>query len=365
MAAGNSFGDLYRVTTYGESHGLSVGAVIDGCPSGIELSMAKIQHEMDRRKPGQSSVTTQRKEADIAHITSGVMPTNDEDKVITTGHPIHLFCNNTNFKTGKYKPIKHNFRPSHADYTYWAKYRVRDWRGGGRSSGRETIGRVLAGGVAKQVLSKYCPDLQVLGCTVKIAGIEAVIRDYEYAERNQLRCPDKRVYERMLRKVKTAKKNHQSLGGAVEVIAKNVPAGLGEPVFDKLNAVLMHALGSIGAVKAVQIGIGTEVESMVGREYRDIKRWKEGRMAYASNNAGGIEGGISAGIDLVCRLSVKPTPTVTETEILMPNESGKNETKVIEGDHDPIIMPRMVPVAEAMMAITLLDFLLKQRAYRE
>ena len=365
MASGNSFGDIYRVTTYGESHGGGLGVIIDGCPAGLELSMKKIRHEMNRRKPGQSDVTTQRKEADEALISSGVLHTSRDGIVKTMGHPIHLYVLNKDADPSKYFPIKHNFRPGHADYTYWAKYGTRDWRGGGRSSGRETVGRVLGGAVAKQVLEKYCPDLQILGCTVNVGGVEAVLRDYGYAESNKIRCPDKNVFDAMMEKVDYAKKNHDSVGGAVEVVAKQVPAGLGEPVFDKLNAVLMHALGSIGAVKAVQIGAGINVENALGYGYRDAKEWQDEKMIYHTNNAGGIEGGISTGEDIVIRLSVKPTPTATGVPLLMPTEDGENEEKVIEGRHDPTIMPRMVPVAEAMTAIVLTDFLLKQRAYRE
>lgn len=363
MAAGNTFGDLFRITTYGESHGDMLGVVIDGCPSKLELSIEKIQHEMERRKPGQSNkVGTARKEPDKSQISSGYMPPEKECVIVTTGQPIHMYVINEGAKSEKYIPIKISFRQSHADYTFWVKYNIRDWRGGGRSSARETVARVMAGAVAKQALQNYTRT-KVFGATVCVGGVEAVKRDYEYAETNILRCPDPDVYEAMMDRVKEAERRNDSVGGAVEVVAKNVYAGLGEPVFDKLNALLMHALGSIPSVKAVEIGDGRKVESMFGAEYRDVKEWVNGKMIYRSNHGGGIEGGISNGEDIVTRLSIKPVPTIIGTPILMPDEEGKNEMKTMSGDHDRTIMPRAVPVAESMMWITLFDCFLKQKAY--
>jgi chorismate synthase len=280
----------------------------------------------------------------------------------TTGAPIEMIVMNKDADSSKYNNISDKFRPGHADYTYFAKYGFRDPRGGGRSSARETAARVMAGAVAKQILKKY-EGLEISGATVCIGGIEAIKRDYVYAENNMLRCPDPAVYELMLAKVEKAKANNDSVGGAVEVVARRVQEGLGEPVFDKLNAVLMHAFGSIGAVKAVEIGLGKKVESMLGSEYQDQKAWSGINMNYQTNNAGGIEGGISNGEEIVARLSIKPTPTRTGVKMVLPTEDYTNEEVEISGRHDPIIMPRLVPVAEGMMAITLVDFLLKQKAY--
>ncbi len=360
--AGNTFGDLYRITTFGESHGKLIGVIIDGCPPGFELDMTEIQRELDRRKPGQSKVTTQRKESDKVIINSGVF----EGR--TTGAPIEMIVLNEDADSSKYENIKDKFRPGHAmpchaDHTYFIKYGLRDWRGGGRSSAQETAARVMAGAVAKQILRKYCLT-EIIGATVCIGGIEAVKRDYAFAETNPLRCPDPDVYDSMMAKVEEAKKNNDSIGGAVELLAINVPTGLGEPVFDKLNATLMHALGSIGAVKEVGIGYGRKVESMLGSEYNDKMSAELGRIKYFTNHAGGIIGGISNGENITARLSVKPTPTRSGITMSLPTEDYRNEEVTLAGRHDPIIMPRLVPVAESMMAITLTDYLLKQKAYK-
>ena len=354
--AGNSFGDVYRITTFGESHGPCVGVIIDGCPSRLELNLEDIQKELDRRKPGQSKVTSQRKEPDKVIIDSGIF----EGK--TTGQPIGMRILNEAADSSKYENLRGKFRPGHADHTYHLKWGIRDHRGGGRASARETAARVMAGAVAKQILRKYA-GTEIIGCTVNIGGIEAGKRDYDFIEQNILRCPDPDVYEAMLQKVESARQNNDSIGGAVEVIAKNVPAGLGEPVFYKLNAVLMQALGSIPAVRKVGFGRGSEVENMLGSEYNDQMRAENNRIIHLTNNAGGIVGGISNGEDIIARLSVKPTPTRTGIPLILATEDYRNETVVIEGKHDPVIMPRLVPVAEAMMAIVLTDYFLKQKAY--
>ncbi len=354
--AGNSFGDLFKITTFGESHGKAIGVIIDGCPSGLDLDIAQIHNELDRRKTGQSKVTSQRKESDKVIINSGII----DGK--TTGTPIEMVVFNEDADSSKYENIKDKFRAGQADYTYFVKYGLRDWRGGGRASARETTARVMAGAVAKQILKKYC-GVEIFGATVCIGGVEAVKRDFNYSESNILRCSDLDVFDSMLEKVEIARKNNDSVGGAVEIVAKKVPAGLGEPVFHKLDAVIKFALGSIGAVTSVSIGVGSKVESMFGSEYQDKKEWQDNKMHYYSNNSGGIEGGISNGEDIVVRLSVKPTPTRTGIPLVMPTENGENKEVIVEGRHDPIIMPRLVPVAEAMLAITLLDFVLKQKAY--
>lgn len=354
--SGNVFGDLYRITTFGESHGKLIGVVIDGCPAGLELDLDKIQYELDRRKPGQTIVASQRKEEDKLIINTGLY----EGR--TTGAPIEMVVMNKDADSSKYNNISDKFRPGHADYTFFAKYGFRDPRGGGRSSARETAARVMAGAVAKQILKKY-EGIEVYGATVCLGGIEAIKRDYVYAETNMLKCPDPAVYDLMATRAEDAKRNNDSVGGAVEVIARNVPVGLGEPVFDKLNAVLMHALASIGAVKAIELGLGRKVEGMLGSEYQDQKEWNGTNMNYHTNNAGGIEGGISNGQDIAARLSIKPTPTRTGVKMVLPTEDYMNKEVEITGRHDPIIMPRLVPVAESMMAITLVDFLLKQKSY--
>ncbi len=353
--AGNSFGDLYRIITYGESHGNEIGVVVDGCPSGLELNIRQIQYELDRRKPGQSKVTTQRKEKDIVEIDSGVF------NGITLGTPIKLSVKNCTFDSSKYENIKDKYRFGHADHVYFAKYGIRDYRGGGRASARETIGRVIGGAIAKQILKKY-NNTEVKGCTVNIGGIEAIERNYNYIEKNILRCPDSKVYKKMMKKVDEVIKKNDSIGGAVEVIAKNVPIGLGEPVFDKLSADLMKAFGSIGAVKGVYIG-NKNVEKMLGSEYNDKMTAENKRIRYLTNNAGGIIGGISNGENIIARLSVKPTPTRKNIEMTLPTEKYENKRVIIKGEHDSIIMPRLVPVAEAMMAMVLVDYLLKQNAY--
>jgi chorismate synthase len=357
MAAGNTFGDLYKITTYGESHGKSIGVIIDGCPSGLKLDLKKIQQELDKRQPGQSKITTQRKEDDKFEIHSGVY------KGITLGTPIMIIVMNKNFDSSKYNNIRNKLRPGHADHTYQAKYEIRDANGGGRSSARETIGRVLGGAIAKQVLNQYS-HIKIIGYTACVGGIEAIKRDFNFIEKNDLRCPDKTLYKSMKLKVTKAISNKDSIGGAVEIIAKNIPLGLGEPVFDKLSSNLMESLGSIGAVKGIEIGSGKQVENMLGSNYNDQIIAKKGKIIYKTNNAGGIIGGISNGEDIKLRLSVKPTPTRNEIPLNLPTQDGKkNKEVIIKGNHDPIIMPRIVPIAEAMVAITILNFLLKQKAY--
>lgn len=354
---GNSFGDKFRITTFGESHGLSLGVIIDGCPAGIKLDLKKIQKELNRRRPGQSKITSQRREQDKVEIHSGVF------KGVTTGTPIMLLVRNNEVKSISYENLKDKFRPGHADYTYMLKYGLRDYRGGGRSSGRETVARVLAGAVAKQVLSKIS-NTEIIGCVVNVGGIEAQKRDYNFAEKNILRCSDKRAYPEMIDRVKIAIKNKDSIGGAIEIRIKNPPKGIGEPVFDKLDAKLAQAFMSIGAVKAVGIGDGIKVEEMFGSEYNDLMKADKNRIKHLSNNAGGIIGGISNGEDIVARISVKPTPTRAGVSMMLVDEKLKNKKVKISGRHDPTILPRIVPVVESMAAIVILDQLLKQRCYK-
>ncbi len=360
---GNSFGKLYNLTEFGESHGAGIVGVVSGCPSRFEIDVKRVQYELDRRKPGQSRVTSKRPEKDKIHFLSGVMETEHKDFLITTGAPIGLAVWNKAADSSKYENLRKAYRPGHADHTAELKWGIREWRGGGMFSARETIARVAGGAIAKQILEKFC-QVQIYGYTACVGGVEAKTVVPEYIEQNMLRCPDPEMYEAMLAKVDGAIAQKDSIGGAVGVIAKNAPKGLGEPVFDKLQALLFHAFGSIGAVQGVEKGLGRAVESMLGSAYNDQMRAVDGsRIEYLTNHAGGIIGGISNGEDISFRLSVKPTPTRKDVPLILATSDFRNEEITIKGKHDPVIMPRMVPVAEAMMAITLLDCWLQQRAY--
>ncbi|MBI3599043.1 MAG: chorismate synthase [Nitrospinae bacterium] len=348
--SGNSFGRLFRITTWGESHGPALGVVIDGCPAMLDLREEDIQVELDRRMPGNSEASSPRKEADRVEILSGVF----EGK--TTGAPISLLIRNMDADSSKYEKIKDVFRPGHADYTYLAKYGIRDYRGGGRSSGRETAGRVAAGAVAKKILR--IKGIKITGYTKQIGDILAVDMDFEEIEKNDVRCPDKNAAQRMLDKIREVKKSGDSVGGVVEIMASGVPAGLGEPVFDKLDADIAKALMSIGAVKGVEIGAGFESASLLGSQNNDEIYIKNGKAVFRTNNAGGILGGISNGDDIVARIAVKPTASIAKMQRSVDIHGKETDIKV-EGRHDPCICPRIVPVAEAMMAITIADHLLR------
>lgn len=351
--SGNSIGKLFRVTTFGESHGAAVGCVVDGAPANLQLSEADIQKELDRRKPGQSSVTTQRKETDTAKILSGVF----EGK--TTGTPIAVIVENKNFDSSKYEPIKNCFRPGQADFGYWKKFGFRDWRGGGRASGRETIARVAAGAIAKKVLEKK--GIKIMAYSIEIAGEKAKSFDENEIEKNSVRCADAVAAKKMEQAILKARAKGNSVGGIVEIIARGVPAGLGEPVFEKLDAEIANALMGIGAVKGIEIGTGFEAAKKTGKENNDSMRFEKGKIVFDSNNAGGILGGISTGADIIARIAVKPTPSIsTEQETI--NEKMENKKIKIEGMHDPCVCPRIVPVAEAMLAIVLADALMQQQA---
>lgn len=346
--AGNTFGNLFRITTWGESHGKALGVVIDGCPAGLELCEADIQPYLDRRKPGTSSITTQRKESDTAEILSGVF----EGR--TTGTPISLIVRNTSQLSGDYDNIASCYRPGHADYTYDAKYGFRDYRGGGRSSGRETIGRVAAGAIACKILN--CLGIKVQAYTRAIGPIAI---DYSRFDADAIlttptAMPDieaDRAACAYLEKLKTA---CDSTGGCMECTVTGLPAGIGDPVFEKLDACLSKAVMSIGAVKAVEIGDGTEVSLKKGSENNDAFRIREGKTVKATNHAGGILGGISDGSALLLRAYVKPTPSVYLPQQTV-NKAGEEIELRIKGRHDPVIVPRAVVVMESMVAITVLD----------
>jgi chorismate synthase len=351
--SGNSFGQIFRITTFGESHGPGLGVVIDGCPPGVPLATDFIQLELDRRRPGQSEVTTPRKEADLVEILSGVFEGH------TTGTPIAMLIRNLDADPSAYEHLRRVFRPGHADYTYYMKYGIRDHRGGGRSSGRETAARVAAGAVAKQIL--YSHKIFVVAGTIQVGGIRAMVFDPFVVEENALRCPDPAYAELMLAEVNQARERGDSIGGVVEVRARGVPAGLGEPVFGKLDADLAYALMGIGAVKAVEIGDGWAVASRLGTENQDPFIQDHGKIRSEMNRAGGILGGISTGEEIICRIAVKPTASIAAEQRTVDLE-GRATTIQIKGRHDPCICPRIVPVAEAMTALVLVDHLLRQRA---
>ncbi|HJN02760.1 MAG: chorismate synthase [Nitrospinota bacterium] len=350
--AGNSFGDAFRITTWGESHGPAIGVVIDGCPAGIPLKKEGIQNELNRRSPGQSSITTSRKEPDKVEILAGLFDG------ITTGQPISLLIKNQDVDSSKYEKIKNLFRPGHADFTYLAKYGIRDYRGGGRSSARETTARVACGAVAKKILQKN--KIAITGHTVQIGFIKAEKFSQKEIEKNPVRCADKKAAQKMVNEIRRAKKAGDSLGGIVEVIAKRVPPGLGEPVFDKLDADIAKAMMSLGSVKGIEIGNGFAVSSMKGSEANDELIVKSKRISTKTNHAGGIVGGISNGNDIIVRLAVKPTASIAQEQRTV-NRKGRPKKINVEGRHDPCICPRIVPIAESMLALVLADHLLKQK----
>jgi len=345
---GNSFGKLFKITTWGESHGLAVGVIIDGCPSGLELTILDIRKELDKRRPGQSNIVTARNEADKVEIVSGLF----ENK--TTGTPISLIIKNKDVDSSKYESIKNLFRPGHADYTYWKKYSLRDYRGGGRSSGRETVGRVAAGAIAKKILG--IENIKIYGYTKQIGNIKVERIDLTEIEKNNVRCPNKNIANEMENLILKIKEEDDSIGGIVEIVIKGCPAGLGDPVFNKLDADLAKALMSIGAVKGVEFGRGFEVAMLRGSENND-QMTSDG---FRTNNAGGILGGISTGQDIIIKIAIKPTPSISKEQDTI-DINNKNSKIKIEGRHDPCIVPRLIPVAESMIALVLVDKLLIQR----
>ncbi len=346
--AGSSFGTIFKITTWGESHGKALGVVIDGCPAGLELEEAHIQKYLDRRKPGSTSISTPRVENDSVEILSGVF------EGLTTGAPISLIVRNTSQISRDYSEISQVYRPGHADYTFDRKYGFRDYRGGGRSSGRETIGRVAAGAVACRILERL--GVKVCAYTRSIGPIEADMNrfDPEAALTTPTAMPDRIADEAAVKYLEEAKKACDSVGGCMECVVYGLPAGIGDPVFEKLDANLAKAVMSIGAVKAVEIGDGCQVSTRVGSENNDAFRINDGRVTKSSNHAGGILGGISDGDRIVIRAHVKPTPSIFQTQQTV-NNSGMNTDINIKGRHDPIIVPRAVVVMECMTAVTVLD----------
>ncbi|RRJ93428.1 chorismate synthase [Flavobacterium macacae] len=346
--AGNTFGNLFKVTTFGESHGEALGGIIDGCPPGIELDFEAIQHEMQRRKPGQSSIVTQRKENDEVQFLSGIF----EGK--TTGTPIGFIIPNTNQKSDDYSHIKDTFRPSHADYVYEKKYGIRDYRGGGRSSARETASRVVAGAIAKQVI----PDIKINAFTSSVGEIfiDKPYQDLDFSkiESNAVRCPDEASAQKMEDYIKQIRKEGDTVGGTVTCVIQNVPIGLGEPVFDKLHAELGKAMLSINAVKGFEYGSGFCGAKMKGSEHNDLHN-ADGTTK--SNLSGGIQGGISNGMDIYFRVAFKPVATIMQKQESL-NTYGNLVEMQGKGRHDPCVVPRAVPIVEAMAALVIADYFL-------
>lgn len=354
----NSFGNLFRITTWGESHGGGVGVVVDGCPPKLALSEADIQPDLDRRRPGQSKIVTPRKEADQVQILSGVF----EGK--TLGTPISMWVRNEDARPEAYSEMATKFRPSHADYTYQAKYGIRNWQGGGRSSARETIGRVAAGAIAKKLLrERYGVEVLAFVKQVQKISAEIDVEKVKFAdvESNIVRCPDAAAAEKMIRLIEKMRRAGDTVGGIVEGVARGVPAGWGEPVFDRLEADLGKAMLSLPASKAFEIGSGFSSILLTGTQHNDAFRSKGGKVFTTTNRSGGVQGGISNGQTIYFRIAFKPVATVmTEQETV--DVDWKNTTLKGRGRHDPCVLPRAVPIVEAMTALVLIDHALRQKA---
>lgn len=353
----NSFGQLFRIATWGESHGGGIGVVVDGCPPRLKLSEADIQPELDRRRPGQSKIVTPRKEADTVQILSGVFAGR------TLGTPICLWVKNEDARSEAYTEMKAKFRPSHADYTYFAKFGHRAWPGGGRSSARETIGRVAAGAIAKKILREQFA-VEVLAYVKQVQRIAADIDPSKVrlrdVEANIVRCPDPRVAEQMIRLIEKMRRAGDTVGGIIEGVARGVPAGWGEPVFDRLEADLGKAMLSLPASKAFEIGSGFGGIALTGTQHNDPFRARGGKVVTTTNNSGGIQGGISNGQPIFLRVAFKPVATVMREQDTV-DEQLRNTKITGRGRHDPCVLPRAVPMVEAMMALVLVDHALRQR----
>lgn len=355
--AGNTIGKFFRLMSFGESHGIAVGGVIDGCPAGVELSAEYIQGELNRRKPGQSEVSTPRKEEDEVEILSGIF----EGK--STGMPIGFMVRNRNQNSRDYNHLKDLYRPSHADYTWEKKYGIRDYRGGGRSSAREHIARVVAGAVAKQVLAQYNIRIQAYTSQVGTVCMPWSYKEVELdrTEDNIVRCPDAETAEKMIALIREVRDEGDSVGGVVSCVVQGVPAGLGEPVFDRFQARLAQAMMSINATKGFEYGTGFAAAAMRGSEHNDSFVMKEGHVRTETNRSGGIQGGITNGEDIYFRVAFKPVATIMKRQDTV-NREGEEVELEAHGRHDPCVIPRAVPVVEAMAAIVVLDMLLEARA---
>jgi chorismate synthase len=356
--SGNTFGKLFRITTWGESHGPSLGCVVDGCPPGVAVDADRIQQDLDRRRPGQSRLTSPRSEADRVEVVSGLF------EGVTTGAPIALVVRSTDARSKDYDELKEVFRPSHADFTYLAKYGVRDHRGGGRASYREAVGRVAGGAVARQLLEQRC-GAEIVGYVLQVADIRAEVDSTRVSrpavDAEPTRCPDPAASALMVAAIDAARREGDSLGGIVEAVARGVPAGLGEPVFDKLTADLAKALMSIPAARAFEVGSGLASVPMRGSTHNDAFVAREGRIRTATNRSGGIQGGISNGEEIVVRVAFKPTATIMRPQQTV-NVRGEAVVLQAKGRHDPCVLPRAVATVEAMVALVLADHLLRQQA---
>jgi chorismate synthase len=362
--AGNSFGTLFKLTSFGESHGPAIGGVIDGCPAGLAVDTEYIQKELDRRKPGQSSITTQRKESDRVEWLSGIF----DGK--TTGAPIGFIIRNEDQKPGDYEHLKDIYRPSHADFTYEQKYGLRDHRGGGRSSARETACRIVAGGLAKLLLKEQGISIQAF---VKQAGIVKLDKNFDEldlskTESNMVRCPDENVAQQMISHIEALRKQGDTTGGIIQCVIKHLPAGLGEPVFDKLHAVLGHAMLSINAVKGFELGSGFAGVSARGSELNDRfvaspESHRASGISTTSNNSGGVQGGISNGMPVYFNVAFKPVATIMQAQPSV-NREGNEVAVQGKGRHDPCVVPRAVPIVESMAALVIVDFLLLNKSSR-
>lgn len=356
---GSSFGRLFCITTFGESHGGAVGVVVDGCPPRLPLAAEEIQRDLDRRRPGQSQITTPRDEPDRAEILSGVFEGH------TLGSPIAIIVRNTDARPAAYAEFKDTYRPSHADYTYEAKYGIRNWQGGGRASARETVGRVAAGAIARKLLA-VTAQVEVLAYVRRVHTIEATVDPSDVTladvEANSVRCPDAAVATTMIARIEEARRAGDSLGGIVECVCRNVPPGLGEPVFDKLEADLGRAMMSLPASKGFEIGSGFAGTTLTGIQHNDpFTVDASGRVRTVTNRSGGVQGGISNGEDIIFRVAFKPTATISQAQQTV-DRSGQAVTLEARGRHDPCVLPRAVPVVEAMACLVLTDHLLRQRA---
>jgi chorismate synthase len=356
--AGSSFGQLFKISTYGESHGHGIGVIIDGCPSGIEIDNDFLQNEMARRKPGQSKIVTQRQENDEAIIQSGIF----EGK--TTGTPIHIFIPNEDQRSKDYSHIATKYRPSHADYVYDQKYGFRDYRGGGRSSARETAARVAAGAIAKMMLAKVGVEISAFVSQVGEITYNFSKENIQHLpEINDVRCPDEQIGNEMIELIKEIKKQGDTVGGRVTCFITGTPVGLGEPVFDKLHADLGKAMLSINACKGFEYGSGFDSIKMKGSDHNDVFTTEGDQVITKTNYSGGIQGGISNGMPIYFNVAFKPVATIIPEQDSI-DQSGESTTIVGKGRHDPCVVPRAVPIVEAMAALVLVDHLLRQRAYK-
>jgi chorismate synthase len=355
----STFGTLFRISTWGESHGGGVGVVIDGCPPRLPLTEADIQPELDRRRPGQSDIVTPRKEPDTCKILSGTF------RGATLGTPISIMVPNTDARPEAYKEMETHFRPSHADFTYQAKYGIRNWEGGGRSSARETIGRVAAGAIAKKILRSLFPEIEILAWVSRIHDIPSQVDpatvSFEAIEANAVRCPDPASAAAMVERIKKIRSEGNSVGGTIDAVVRGMPVGLGEPVFDRLEADLAKAMLSLPATKGFEAGSGFAGTYLTGAEHNDPFEIRDGRVHTKTNHSGGVQGGISNGEPLLFRIAFKPTATISKEQQTV-TDSGSESTLAARGRHDPCVLPRAVVMVEAMTALVLVDHALRQRA---